>query len=402
MMEKYKLPEGWRWVRLGEVCEIIKGKKPELFKERTSDDMLPYLTAEVIRSGVTSAWCKVNGKNSVCVNENEIIIITDGSNSGDVFVGHKGILASTMGKLRIDETKIVKDYIYFFIKMNFKNLNEPKRGSAIPHLEKEIFFNLNIPLPPIPVQRRIASYLRELMQQVERARNACEKQLEAAKALPSAYLREVFESEEAKKWERKRLGEVCEVEKGKTPKEHHYATDGVRIIKYRDIMDNGKINWKGGFRSFVSREYTQDLKVLHPNSTLIGADAHDPCSIGKKIAFVESIPKEVGECYYSGELIAINVRNEKMIDHYWPFLWFRSGDGYRTIQRYVEGVHLNKGQAILMPIPLPPLSEQRRIASYLREKMAYVEKLITSIEKQLEAINALPQAILRKAFRGEL
>jgi len=34
--------------------------------------------------------------------------------------------------------------------------------------------------------------------------------------------------------------------------------------------------------------------------------------------------------------------------------------------------------------------------------MAYVEKLKVSIEKQLEAINALPQAILRKAFRGEL
>jgi len=45
---------------------------------------------------------------------------------------------------------------------------------------------------------------------------------------------------------------------------------------------------------------------------------------------------------------------------------------------------------------------QQRIAADLKEKMAVVEKLRTSIEKQLEAINALPQAVLRKAFRGEL
>jgi len=38
----------------------------------------------------------------------------------------------------------------------------------------------------------------------------------------------------------------------------------------------------------------------------------------------------------------------------------------------------------------------------LKEKMANVEKLRTGIEKQLEAIDALPQSILRKAFRGEL
>jgi len=45
---------------------------------------------------------------------------------------------------------------------------------------------------------------------------------------------------------------------------------------------------------------------------------------------------------------------------------------------------------------------QERIVAELKERMAQVEKLRASIEKQLEAINALPQAILRKAFRGEL
>ena len=55
-----------------------------------------------------------------------------------------------------------------------------------------------------------------------------------------------------------------------------------------------------------------------------------------------------------------------------------------------------------LPIPLPPLAEQQRIATILREQMAAAEKVRKAIEAQLEAINKLPAAILRKAFSGEL
>ncbi|MEF3253969.1 MAG: restriction endonuclease subunit S, partial [Deferribacterales bacterium] len=53
-------------------------------------------------------------------------------------------------------------------------------------------------------------------------------------------------------------------------------------------------------------------------------------------------------------------------------------------------------------VPLPPLAEQRRIAAILREQMDAVERLRRTLEEQLEAINKLPAAILRKAFNGEL
>jgi len=66
--------------------------------------------------------------------------------------------------------------------------------------------SMTIPLPRPPAQDRIAAKIQELMAEVERARTACEAQLETATTLPQAYLRQVFESEEAKKWESRRLG----------------------------------------------------------------------------------------------------------------------------------------------------------------------------------------------------
>jgi type I restriction enzyme S subunit len=55
-----------------------------------------------------------------------------------------------------------------------------------------------------------------------------------------------------------------------------------------------------------------------------------------------------------------------------------------------------------LSFPLPPLSEQRRIAGLLREQMAAAEKARAAAEKELNTINALPAALLRRAFSGEL
>jgi type I restriction enzyme S subunit len=63
---------------------------------------------------------------------------------------------------------------------------------------------------------------------------------------------------------------------------------------------------------------------------------------------------------------------------------------------------ISKSQINNLKIPLPPMDEQHRIASRLQELMQEIERARTAVEKQIEAINALPQAILRKAFKGEL
>ncbi len=59
---------------------------------------------------------------------------------------------------------------------------------------------LSIPLPPLAEQRRIAAILAARMAAVERARAAAEAQLAAARTLPAAELRAVFESDEARAW----------------------------------------------------------------------------------------------------------------------------------------------------------------------------------------------------------
>ncbi len=73
------------------------------------------------------------------------------------------------------------------------------------------------------------------------------------------------------------------------------------------------------------------------------------------------------------------------------------GKGYAECKRLnVKFIFSSNGHQF----PLPPLPEQKRIAAMLNEQMAAVEKARAAAEAELEAINALPAALLRRAFHG--
>ncbi|MFM7716804.1 MAG: restriction endonuclease subunit S, partial [Microcystis sp.] len=103
-------------------------------------------------------------------------------------------------------------------------------GTAQPQITRTSLSGIKIPLPPLSEQKRIAAILNEQMEAVEKARKATEAQLESAKALPAAYLRSVFESEEANSWERRKLGDVCRVTK----------LAGFEYTKYVNYNPDGK------------------------------------------------------------------------------------------------------------------------------------------------------------------
>lgn len=69
----------------------------------------------------------------------------------------------------------------------------------------------------------------------------------------------------------------------------------------------------------------------------------------------------------------------------------------RTTIAHLPAIRLRE-----LTIGFPPLPEQKRIAAQLSKQMTAAERLRRALEEQLEAINRLPAALLRRAFRGEL
>ena len=92
----------------------------------------------------------------------DIIILVDGENSGEVFtVPCEGYMGSTFKQLWVS-SEMYLPYVLYFIQYYKDRLRNSKKGAAIPHLNKEIFYNLLIGVPPKEEQIRISEEVAKL------------------------------------------------------------------------------------------------------------------------------------------------------------------------------------------------------------------------------------------------
>ena len=209
------LPPSWRWVRLGEVCETTSGGTPSRGYREYYEGSIPWVKSGELSDGLiysteeTITELGLENSSAKLFPEATLLIALYGAT-----VGKLGILkikaATNQAVCAIFQNEEMdRDFLFYYLLFYRPSLLNETFGGAQPNISQQIVRAIKIPLPPLPEQHRIVTRIQELMQEVERARSACEKQLEAAKVLPAAYLRQVFESEEAKKWERKRLGGIA-------------------------------------------------------------------------------------------------------------------------------------------------------------------------------------------------
>ena len=163
----FDIPETWRWVKLGNICQLLDG-------EKKNGNKYPYLEAKFLR-GKAAPTIKDEGK---FVSRGTRLILVDGENSGEVFLATEdGYMGSTF-KVLYFPRDLFSGYVLYFLQFKQMAFRNNKTGSAIPHLNKELFFNMPFPVPPLAEQQRIAAKIEELMPLVEEYGKA-EEQLSA-------------------------------------------------------------------------------------------------------------------------------------------------------------------------------------------------------------------------------
>ncbi|MGH7801241.1 MAG: restriction endonuclease subunit S [Thermodesulfobacteriota bacterium] len=405
------LKEGWRWMRLGEVCISTENRDP-----RTTPDLLfRYVDISGVDNRLkriikthTILWNDAPSRARQIIKANDVLVATTRPNLNAVALVPEELnneICST-GICVLRPTEVINSlFLFFFVQSKYFidtiSGSGQVRGMLYPAVTDKQVRNVYIPLPPLHEQNRIAAKLQELMEEVERARTACEKKLEAAKALPAAYLREVFESEEAKKWERKRLGEVCEYNSGVWGDEPDSSSLCYPVLRSNNIH-NGKIVFDEVAIRKINARYIE-TKKLKAGDILVTTSSGSRDLLGKSALFVQ--PSDGKTYLFSNFTMRLCPKN-KIIDSIFLYFYLQSPEAKETLkllQDTTTGLrNMDRKEFLNQMIPFPTLATQQLIAAELKEKMAQVEKLRTTIEKQLETINALPQAVLRKAFRGEL
>ena len=151
----YDFPNNWAIARLSSICTLVDGEK--------KDGQQICLDAKYLRGKSAGNYLQ-KGR---FVQRGDSIILVDGENSGEVFtVPCDGYMGSTFKQLWVSSVMHLP-YVLNFILFYKELLRKSKRGAAIPHLNKEIFYSLIIGIPPYQEQMRIVNRINEIYSKIK-------------------------------------------------------------------------------------------------------------------------------------------------------------------------------------------------------------------------------------------
>ena len=378
-----KIPSEWKIERLGHIVKYVKGRKPNvLFYERSSEEFVPYLTADYMRGLDKPKWCNPKLESSVIrVSHDDVIMIWDGSYSGHVFTGFDGILASTMIKI-MPIIELNKKFLYYYLMVNFEKFRSTTVGTGIPHVNKKVFEEFPISVPPLHEQVRIAG----ILSTVDRAIEVVDAGVARLEGLKKALMRELltgrirvreengklvfyreteFQDTEIGKipreWRVKKLGElVFEMYYGLTAKAVDQPTE-LRMLRTTDIKDNYRVDWDSlPYCEITDNRRSNIQKYLLRKNDLVVSRAG---TTGMSIL----VDKDLNDVIFGSYLIKIKLNESVAYPKFIHYFMQSSLYWNQLLPKQAGSTLKNISLPILKNIltPLPPINEQKLIPEIL-------------------------------------
>jgi restriction endonuclease S subunit len=380
-MKTKQLSTGWKEVELGEAFEIKKGKS-------ITKNLVTAGTVPVIAGGQNPAYYH-NESNR----EGETITVSgSGAYAGFVNYFNQPIFASDCSTLQpTKDNEVSGKYGFYFLKSNQNMIYGLQKGIAQPHVYSKDLGQIKIPLPSLSIQKKIAQIL-EQTEQLKQKREQADK-------LMHDYLKSVFNEMfwNLSKYKRFKLESLTKwITQGpnpdlkKEPKNENYG-----FIKTKDVYNN--VIYYKNINSLSTEEFLRYKKYELENGDILLAIVGFG-SIGKINIYRNPLNKRV---IPTRALALIRIKREKLNPEFLRY-FFISKIGQKIIENWIGG---STGQLVVktsllkkFEIHLPPITLQKKFASIVEK----AEKIKEAQKKSKQEIEDLFNALMQKAFKGEL
>ncbi|MCE8422526.1 MAG: hypothetical protein J5U16_01170 [Candidatus Methanoperedens sp.] len=307
------------------------------------------------------------------------------------------LFSNHLTRIRTKNTLNAKYLLYWvnflWQKQYFKDNCDKWVNQAAIRVEDWIF-PFEIPLPPTPSdQLAITSDLEYRMAHVEKMRAAALRQLDAAKAMSAALLNEMFSQETFDGYPMVRLEDwTCDIASGQAVSSvgGNYQKQGIRYIQGNNLTNKGFAPVPIVYTE-VKTHAAMSRSVVKPKDVLINI-------VGPHIGKISWYPEDQPEANINQAVVRVHCPED--LDYRFLTYLLRTKKYYDYFVEVKVGArqwNISRTNCADIKIPRVPIYLQHDLVKKFEEKIDGIS-FVAAAERQLEAIEALPGAILREVF----
>lgn len=374
----------WQTKKLGEICDIKTGKKD--VNQGNPNGKYPFFTC-----------AREHTYSDEYSFDMEALLVAGNGDVGHVNYYKGKFEAYQRTYILSDFKNISSRFLHLFLDGFLKDtVSKQKLGNTMPYIKMSMLTEFQIPLPPLPEQQRIVKILDEVFDDMAKAKENAEKNLQNSKELFESYLQSVF-ANPGEDWEEKRLGDVCDFVRGPfggSLKKSIFKKEGYIVYEQQHAIYNQFTK----VRYFIDENKFNEMKrfELKPGDLIMSCSG----TMGK----IAIAPDDIKKGIINQALLKLSP--SKNLFNVFLKYWMESGVFQDDLNKYTKGAAIKNvvSVKILKGIKLfiPKIQEQKSIVAKLDALSAETKKLEEIYKQKLTDLEELKKSVLKKAFSGEL
>jgi len=399
-----RIPKEWQVVKLKEISlDFIGGGTPSTTNSDYWNGDIAWMTSAHINGREVVTGQRYITKEGLQNSATNVVpkynlIVATRVGIGKVVINKIDIaISQDLTGIVLDKNVSNPDFLYWYITNNENILKSMAQGSTIKGILRESLGNLQLPLPPLPEQQKIAEILSTVDEAIEKVDDSIEKTERLKKGLMHELLTKGIGHKEfkdtaigriPKEWEVKKVGDLFKVETGTTPstrQKKYWDRGNVIWITPADMSKlNGKIWIKDSERKITDKGLKETNLILMPIGSII-------ISTRAPVGYVAVIRESATFNQGCKGLIPRNT-DEISSEFYTYYLLSKK----KTLENLSGGStfkELSKNTLENLIIPLPFLPEQKKIA-----------EILSTVDKRLELLRSKKAKLerIKKGLMNEL
>lgn len=387
-------------VQMGEVAKFINGDRGKNYPSKDSfvESGIAFINAGCLSDLNILDKSKLNyiteenynRLSSGKIQKNDILFCLRGSLGKFAVIrdNELGALASSLVIIRANE-KVDVEYLKHFLSSDLcaKEINAYENGAAQPNLSASDLKKFQIPLPPLPEQKRIA----QILDKADELRQKRQQSIEKLDELLQATFIDMFGDPvtNPKGWDLVKLSTIAEYFNGLTYKPENVVNNGTIVLRSSNIQNSGL-----DFNDIVRVNAKIKDKIFVKDNDILMCSRNGSAKLVGKVALI----KNLNEPMTFGAFMMIIRSNEKYANYLlncFKTLAFRRqiSTGATTTINQITGAMLDR---ISLPLPNDmALNQFTEIAKSIETQKQRLEKQLTKQENLFKSLQ-------QRAFNGEL